>query len=97
MTDGHAAILSLAKYAIAMETSAIWKLDAEEASRLHGEACEAVWAELKRQVHMAGQDIPPLPSPKKQVEAVRKEALRRLEERLPELIAEAIGEISSEH
>lgn len=95
MPDDLAHILSLAKHAIAMESSPIWKTDAEEAMRLHGEACEAVWAELKRQVQMAGQDVPPPPpSPTKQVEMMRKKALRRLKGRLPELIAEAIGEIS---
>jgi hypothetical protein len=49
----HDKILRLAQIAfIASNNKALWKADAEAAVEAHGHACDALWAELERQVRL---------------------------------------------
>lgn len=91
--EDHMTLLALAKAAFRAEDSAMWKLDTESAFEAHGDACDALWNELRRQCG-AYSDLPPvdLPlSPQKQMVRIRKEAFQMLKSRLPDLIEEALG------
>lgn len=92
MTSDHVVILALAKEAIKLQDSPMWNMNPDGAAQAHGEACDRVWAELQRQLGAHDvPDIPTPPSPHKQMLSVRNEVLKRLKERLPEMIEEAIG------
>lgn len=91
--EDHMTLLALAKAAFRAEDSAM-KLDMEAAFEAHGDACDALWNELRRQCG-AYSDLPPvdLPlSPQKQMVRIRKEAFQMLKARLPDLIEEALNQ-----
>ncbi|QKV17877.1 hypothetical protein [Oricola thermophila] len=90
-TGEHERILALAKSAFEAEKSGLWKIDPETASEIHGERCEALWQELRRQVSEAGAgSIPSRPSRAELELQWKKEFVAKLRERLPDLVSEAI-------
>lgn len=91
----HLLLLALAKDALQYENGFAWKIDAYEASRVYGERCDRVWAELRRQLAERGDiALPHIPPPiADQTLGIRRELKQLLIERLPELIEEAIGEM----
>ena len=50
LTPEHEMLLQLGLSARDAEKSPLWKVDLGEAAERHGEACEALWAELYRQL-----------------------------------------------
>lgn len=95
LAEDHLLILALAKDALAAESSKLWGVNSEEACVRHGEACDRVWVELKRQLQIYSDVValePVIPSARQITQSLREQAVARLKERLPEMIAEAIGE-----
>lgn len=46
----HQRILDLAHEALQRRDSPLWRMDVEKAAQHHGEACDALWEELERQI-----------------------------------------------
>lgn len=88
----HMALLALARLAIAAESGPLWKTDIEEASAMHGAACDALWDELRRQIDAQDGKVPVL---EHQSVKARKLA-KRLRKEIIATAAAAIEEALSE-
>lgn len=94
MSD-HEAILQLARHARDAERSPQWKIAQDDAITAHGEACDALWAELYRQLDARDAEGNPVskphipPDPRKQLKA---EIVARLKAELPEMVSSIIDQ-----
>jgi hypothetical protein len=91
----HRLLLSLAKDVFDHEDGPLWHRNAELAAEKHGERCDRLWGELRRQLAARNEiDLPDIPPPiADQAFGIRLEFKRRLTEAMPDLIEQAIGEL----
>jgi hypothetical protein len=95
LPDDLDVILRLARHARDAERSPQWKIAQDDAIEAHGAACDALWAELYRQLEAreaAGNPVPKPhipPDPRKQI---KQEILARLKADLPEMVSSIIDE-----
>lgn len=81
MTDlhpDHLALLSLARRAIELKESPLWKTKIEEACDLHSAACDALWDELHRQVDVQDGKVPVLEDPSVKARKLAKRMRREI-------------------
>lgn len=94
--DDLECILQLARVARDASNSLAWKTDIDGAFEVHGDACDALWAELNRQLdNRAATDNPvmnpaPLPDVRKEV---RKQVLAALKAELPDMVSAIIDSL----
>ena len=102
ISEDHMRLLALARRAIAAETGVTWKTSPMEAIERHGAACDALWAELRRQVDSQDGAVPVLDHPavaqKKLAYRMRKEIVavvnNAIEEALSDMDLVCSGESS---
>ena len=64
INDDHLRLLALARAAFAArDDGKLWKRSPDEAIETHGACCDALWAELERQVILADGGVPVLDHP----------------------------------
>lgn len=93
--DNLEVILRLARRARDAERSPRWNTALEDAVAEHGDACDAVWAELYRQIDEREADGMPVPKPfvppdpRKQL---KQEIVARLKAEIPVMVGSIIDE-----
>ena len=63
LSEDHVRLLALARRAIDAEKCKTWKTSIMEAVETHGAACDALWAELRRQIEEQDGAVPVLEHP----------------------------------
>lgn len=89
----HKRLLLLCRTARAAEKGPVWKTDLEEALEIHGDACDAFWAEAERQVEAylhRDEKLSAPPSADEITKSIRKKLVRHLRLELPELLQAAL-------
>jgi len=89
-------ILGLAARVRVAENSPNWKSNTGEANEVHGEACEAMWAELYRVLDIrssSGQPVKP-PTPDDQQKKIKKKLLDELRIELPAAVKKILDRAS---
>lgn len=63
LAPDHMQLLALARRAIEAEKGRLWTTSIMEAVEKHGAACDALWAELHRQIDLQDGKVPALEHP----------------------------------
>lgn len=96
LSEGHMALLALARRAIEAESGPIWKTDVEEACAIHGAACSALWDELQRQIDMQDGKVPVLEHPSVKARKLAKRMRRDILAACQSAIEQALDEMDCE-
>lgn len=93
LSEGHMALLALARRAIEAESGPIWKTDVEEACAIHSAACSALWDELRRQIDMYDGKVPVLEHPSVKARKLAKRLRREVIATATAAIEQALSEM----
>lgn len=95
MSEDHERILQLGRRARDLADGPSWKFNTGDAVEAHGEACEAMWDEIYRQLDNRNAEGLPVVAPKMPPDPrkeIKKQIIARLKAELPDMVSHIIDE-----
>jgi len=93
----HLMLLALARQAVAAEEGPLWKSDVQEALAVHGDACDALWSELRRQLDVQDGKVPVLEHPSVKQKALARQMRRSIIIACQNAVEEALENLEYDH
>ena len=94
ISDDHTRLLALARAVFqARDDAKLWKRSPDEAIETHGARCDALWAELERQVVAADGGVPVLDHPTVRQRKLARQMRSQIVATVQQAVVEALDDI----